>query len=93
MNSGHNTAWAECHVTRLQSGQNPSRQTPSWTESQVDRSKLEQNPELTKPLVDTILRGQHVMWPDFLVERIQVDKYPGGQTPKWREPYVKRIQS
>ena len=30
---------------------------------------------------DTILCGQNVMWPDFLVDRIQVDKDPGEQTP------------
>ena len=32
--------------------------------------------------MDTILREENVMWPDSQVDRIQVDKHPGGQTPK-----------
>ena len=51
-------------------------------ESQVDRTKREQNPELTEPIVDTILRGEDVMWPHSKVEKIQVDKHPVGPPHK-----------
>ena len=61
-------------------GQNPSRQTPSWIDLQEDGTKSEQNLELTEPNSDTILRGPNAMWPDSQVDRIQVEKHPGGQT-------------
>ena len=51
-------------------------------ESQVDRTKREQNPELTEPIVDTILRGEDVMWPGSKVDKSQVDKRPVGPTHK-----------
>ena len=33
--------------------------------------------------METILRGQNVMWPDFKEDRIQVDKHAGEQNAKW----------
>ena len=63
-------------------GQNSSRQTPSLTDFQEDRTKREHKAELTEPIVETILRGQNVMWPDSLGDRIQVGKHPVGQTAK-----------
>ena len=74
--------WAECHVDRLPSGQNPSRETPTWTDSQVDRSKRAQNPDWTEPMKETILRGKNVVWQDSQEDRFQVDNHPGGLTPK-----------
>ena len=37
---------------------------------------------LTESMVDTILRGQNVMWQDLQVDRIQVDKHLDVQNPK-----------
>ena len=59
-----------------------NRKSSLWTQSQVERPKHEQNPELTDPIVYKILRRQIVMWPDSQLERIQVEKHPGGQTTK-----------
>ena len=61
-------------MNRLPSGQNQSRQSPGWTDSKVDRAKGKHNPELTKPILDTSLYGQNVMWPDSQVDTIQVNK-------------------
>ena len=74
--------WAECHLARLQRGQNPSKQTRRCTDSKVERTTRRQSLELTKPIVDTILGEQNVRWPDFIVDRIQVDKHQGRQAPK-----------
>ena len=84
-NSGHNPTWPECHVARLPSELIPSRQPPRWTDSQVDRTKSEHNPELKEPIVDTILLGKNVMWPDFKVYKIEKDKHQVGPTQKGRE--------
>ena len=92
INIGHNPTLAECHVARLASGENPSRQTPSWTESQVDRAKREQNAELTEQIMDTILFGENVMWPDSKVDKIQEDKHQVGQIHKRRELKVSRTR-
>ena len=74
--------WAECHVARLQREQNPSKQTGRRIDSKVDRTTRRQSLELTEPIVDTILGEQNVMWPDSIVDRIQVDKHQGGQALK-----------
>ena len=79
-------------MARLQRGQNPSIQTRRWTDSQVDRTRPRQNRELKEPVVGTIIRGQNVMWPDSMVDKIQIDKHLGGQTPKYTETKVSGIQ-
>ena len=93
--------WAECHVPRLQSGQNPSRQTSRWTDFKEDRTTRGQNPELTEAKVDTILGGQNFMWPDSQVDGIQidlthkdrphVDRTTRRQNPERTEPIVDTI--
>ena len=75
--------WAGFHVARLPIGWIPSTHTPWWPDSQVDRTKREQNPEFSEPIVETILRGENVMWPVFKEDRIQVDKHAGEQNSKW----------
>ena len=42
-------------------------------------------------MVETILRGLNVMWPDLQVDRIQVDKHPVG--PEFQRDRTKREQN
>ena len=37
---------------------------------------------MTELIVDTILLGENVMWPDSKVDKIHEDKHKVGQTPK-----------
>ena len=69
-------------MARFQSGQIPRRQPTRWKDLEVDRTKREKKQELTEPILDTILRGQKVMWPGSREDRIQVDKHPGEQNAK-----------
>ena len=48
---------------------------------------------MTEPIVDTILFGENVIWPDSKVDKIQDDKHPVGQISKKTEPNVSRKQS
>ena len=82
---GQRTLWTDCHVARLPSELIPCRQPPRWTDSQVDRTKSEHNPDLTEPIVDTILLGETVMWPDSKVDKIQEGKHQVGKAQKGRE--------
>ena len=50
-------------MDKFQVDKHPVGLTSKKTEPQV-----EQKAELTEPIVDTILRGQNVMWPDSKVE-------------------------
>ena len=41
--------------------------------------------------METILRGENVMWPVFKKDRIQVDKHAGEQNAKWTWSQIEEV--
>ena len=55
-------------------------QIPKMNRIEVGKHPVGQTSKKSES-VETILFGKNVMWPDSQMERFQVDKNPGGQTP------------
>ena len=87
----HNLKLNVRHLDGLPSWQNQSGKSARWTDCKVDGTKSENNQELTELIVDTILRGQNVMWQDY-----QDRQNSSRQTPSWtdfQEDGTKRKQN
>ena len=87
----HNLKLNVRHLDGLPSWQNQSGKGARWTDCKVDWTKSESNQELTELIVDTILRGQNVLWQDY-----QDRQNSSRQTPSWtdfQEDGTKRKQN